>query len=127
MHKTPCGRTRRGDRLGPSPQLPIRANCLNLNQKKCKFLLCCRCCQALLCLFLPCLLGALCHLAPSRLAASLGVGTSRLQRPSTFYNQLFAPPSSRQIASMGSAARERFTASRRRSCRAESEAGMFPL
>src|SRR6266852_8133128 len=46
MHKTPCGRTRRGDRLGPSPQLPIRANCLNLNQKKCKFLLCCRCCQA---------------------------------------------------------------------------------
>jgi hypothetical protein len=38
MHKTPCGRTRRGDRLGPSPQLSIRANCLNLNQKKCKFL-----------------------------------------------------------------------------------------
>src|SRR6266849_5514397 len=46
LHKTPCGRTRRGDRLGPSPQLSIRANCLNLNQKKCKFLLCCRCCQA---------------------------------------------------------------------------------
>ena len=46
VHKTPCGRTRRGDRLGPSPQLSIRANCLNLNQKKCKFLLCCRCCQA---------------------------------------------------------------------------------
>src|SRR6266851_1780221 len=38
LHKTPCGRTRRGDRLGPSPQLSIRANCLNLNQKKCKFL-----------------------------------------------------------------------------------------
>ena len=38
MHKTPCGRTRRGDRLGPSPQPPIRANCLNLNQEKCKFL-----------------------------------------------------------------------------------------
>ena len=46
LHKTPCGRTRRGDRLGPSPQLSIRANCLNLNQKKCKFLLCCRYCQA---------------------------------------------------------------------------------
>jgi uncharacterized protein (TIGR03083 family) len=46
VHKTPCGRTRRGDRLGPSPQPPIRANCLNLNQKKYKFLLCCRCCQA---------------------------------------------------------------------------------
>src|SRR5712691_12798547 len=51
MHKTPCGRTRRGDRLGPSPQLSIRANCLNLNQKKCKFLLCCHCCQALLPIF----------------------------------------------------------------------------
>src|SRR6266851_5784894 len=51
LHKTPCGRTRRGDRLGPSPQLSIRANCLNLNQKKCKFLLCCHCCQALLPLF----------------------------------------------------------------------------
>ncbi len=34
-------------------------------------------------LFLPCLLWALCHLAPSSRAASLGVGTSRLQRPST--------------------------------------------
>jgi hypothetical protein len=38
MHKAPCGRTRRGDRLGLSPRSPIRANCLNLNQKKCKFL-----------------------------------------------------------------------------------------
>src|SRR4030095_9732217 len=38
MHKAPCGRARRGDRLGPSPEPPIRANCLNLNQKKCKFL-----------------------------------------------------------------------------------------
>ena len=38
MHIAPCGRTRRGDRLGPSPRSPIRANCLNLNQKKCKFL-----------------------------------------------------------------------------------------
>ena len=38
MHKAPYGRTRRGDRLGPSPQPPIKANCLNLNQKKCKFL-----------------------------------------------------------------------------------------
>ena len=46
MHKAPCGRTRRGDRQGPSPPSPIRANCLNLKQKKCKFLLCCRCCQA---------------------------------------------------------------------------------
>jgi hypothetical protein len=45
------------------------------------FLLCCRCCQALLRIFLPCILWALCHLAPSGLAASLGVGTSRLQRP----------------------------------------------
>jgi hypothetical protein len=34
----PYGRTRRGNRLGRSPQPPIRANCLNLNQKKCKFL-----------------------------------------------------------------------------------------
>jgi hypothetical protein len=38
LHIAPCRRTRRGDRLGPSPQPPIRANCLNLNQKKCKFL-----------------------------------------------------------------------------------------
>src|SRR2546427_261182 len=43
--------------------------------EKCNFLLCCRCCQALLRLFLPCILWALCHLAPSSLAASLGVGT----------------------------------------------------
>ena len=47
-----------------------------------KFLLCCRCCQALVRIFLPCILWALCHLAPSGRAASLGVGTSRLQRPS---------------------------------------------
>src|SRR5207245_4308289 len=33
---------------------------------KCKFLLCCRCCQALLRLFLPCLLGALCHRPPPK-------------------------------------------------------------
>ena len=32
--------------------------------------------------FLPCLLWALCHMAPIGLAASCGVGTSRLQRPS---------------------------------------------
>src|SRR5262245_97494 len=38
MHDAPCGRSRRGDRLRPSPQLPIRANCLKLNQKKCKLL-----------------------------------------------------------------------------------------
>ena len=38
LHKAPYGRTRRGDRLGPSPQPPIKSNCLNLNQKKCKFL-----------------------------------------------------------------------------------------
>jgi hypothetical protein len=38
VHKAPCGRTRRGDRRGPSPPSPITANCLNLNQKKCKFL-----------------------------------------------------------------------------------------
>ena len=31
--------------------------------------------------FLPCLLWALCHMAPIGLAASCGVGTSRLQRP----------------------------------------------
>ena len=50
-------------------------------QGRLNFLLCCRCCQALLRIFLPCILWALCHLAPSGLAASLGVGTSRLQRP----------------------------------------------
>src|SRR5919202_444815 len=38
LHKAPCGRTHRGDRLGPSPPSAISANCLNLNQKKCKFL-----------------------------------------------------------------------------------------
>src|SRR5215831_10570454 len=38
QHKAPCGRTRRGDRQGLSPPSPIKANCLNLNQKKCKFL-----------------------------------------------------------------------------------------
>ena len=38
MHIAPCGRTRRGDRLGLSPRSPIRANCLHLNQKKWKFL-----------------------------------------------------------------------------------------
>jgi len=52
------------------------------------------------------------------LAASCGVGTSRLQRPSTFYNQLLEQPSFRQMASMGSSARERFTAAWRRSWRA---------
>jgi hypothetical protein len=38
VHKAPCGRTRRGDRQGPSPPSPIKTNCLNLKQKKCKFL-----------------------------------------------------------------------------------------
>src|SRR5215475_8058626 len=38
QHKAPCGQTRRGDRQGLSPPSPIKANCLNLNQKKCKFL-----------------------------------------------------------------------------------------
>ncbi len=66
----------------PCPRPHMSGNYLNINHKKCKFLLCCRSCQALLRLFLPCILGALCHLAPSGLPASLGVGTLRLQRPS---------------------------------------------
>src|SRR4030095_12780616 len=37
LHTAPYERTRRGDHLAPSPQLTIRANCLNLEQKKCKF------------------------------------------------------------------------------------------
>ena len=47
------------------------------------WLLCCRCCQALLrmVIFLY-ILWMLRHLAPIGLAASCGVGTSRLQRPS---------------------------------------------
>jgi hypothetical protein len=45
-------------------------------------LLCCRCCQVPCVLFRPCLLWTLCHLAPTGLAASCGVGTWRLQRPS---------------------------------------------
>ena len=47
-----------------------------------KFLLCCRCCQASLRIFLPSGLWALCHMAPIALAPSFDVGTSRLQRPS---------------------------------------------
>jgi hypothetical protein len=47
------------------------------------FLLCCRCCQALLSIFLlPLSSLELCHPAPIGLAASCGVGTSRRQRPS---------------------------------------------
>src|SRR5262249_36889461 len=46
-------------------------------------LLCCRCCQALLSIFIfLSILWRLRHLAPIGLAASCGVGTSRLHRPS---------------------------------------------
>src|SRR5919201_354701 len=99
-------RTRKPERSGG-----YRASAAAVCSAVLTLLLCCRGCQAPLRLFLPCLLWALWHLAPSSLAASLGVGTSRLQRPATFYNHLFAQPNSRQIASMGSAARARFTAS----------------
>ena len=47
-------------------------NCLQINHKKCKFLLCCRCCQALLHIFLPCILWAVCHIAQSGRAAFFG-------------------------------------------------------
>jgi hypothetical protein len=46
------------------------------------FLLCCRCCQAPWRMFFSSILWTLCHMAPIGLAASCGVGTSRLQRPS---------------------------------------------
>ena len=47
------------------------------------FLLCCRCCQAFLGIFFfPSMLQVLCSMASIGLAASCGVGTSRLQRPS---------------------------------------------
>ena len=46
-----------------------------------EFLLCCRCCQALVNIFSPRARSALCHMAPIGLAASCGVGTSRRQRP----------------------------------------------
>jgi hypothetical protein len=53
------------------PPIPFDQPCLvALN-----FLLCCRCCQALLRIFF-CILWALYYLAPSGLTASLGVGTS---------------------------------------------------
>jgi hypothetical protein len=44
-------------------------------RERLNFLLCCRCCQALLRIFF-CILWALYYLAPSGLTASLGVGTS---------------------------------------------------
>ena len=49
--KRPAGGLEEGIGQGPSPPSPIRVNCLNLNQKKCKFLLCCRGCQAPLPIF----------------------------------------------------------------------------
>ena len=56
---------------GITPPIPFDQPCLvALN-----FLLCCRCCQALLRIFF-CILWALYYLAPSGLTASLGVGTS---------------------------------------------------
>src|SRR5919109_99783 len=57
-------------------------------------LLCCRCCQApLMYVFLPCLLCALCHIAPTGLAASCGVGTH--PSPTTFYPCGLSRPSTR--------------------------------
>src|SRR2546429_7350381 len=38
--------------------------------------------------FLPCILGALCPIAPTGLAASCGVGTSRLQRSEEHTSEL---------------------------------------
>src|SRR5919108_5898217 len=45
-------------------------------------LLCCRCCQAPCVFFLPCMLWTLCHITPTGLAASCGVGTH--PSPTTF-------------------------------------------
>jgi hypothetical protein len=61
------------------PPIPFDQHCLVALH----FLLCCRCCQALLSIFLlPLSSLELCHPAPIGLAASCGVGTSRRQRPS---------------------------------------------
>lgn len=46
-------------------------------------LLCCRCCQAPGVFFRPCILWTLCHIAPTGLVASRGVGTH--PSPTTFY------------------------------------------
>src|SRR5215510_3916464 len=45
QHIAPCGRAYRGEYRCPSRRPTLGRKCLNLNQKKCKFLLCCRCCQ----------------------------------------------------------------------------------
>jgi len=66
----------RASLLECAPEMPAQKVQLN-------FLLCCRCCQALLRLFFsPCNAGeALCPLASRTLAASYGVGTHGLPRP----------------------------------------------
>jgi hypothetical protein len=45
-HIAPCGRAYRGQYRCPCRQPTLGRKCLNRNQKKCKFLLCGRCCQA---------------------------------------------------------------------------------
>jgi hypothetical protein len=59
--------------------------CCDLETYRCPHpvLLCCRCCQAPCVFFLPGLLWTLCHIAPTGLAASCGVGTHL--SPTTFY------------------------------------------
>jgi hypothetical protein len=58
-------------------------NCLQINHKKCNFLLCCRLLSSPLEYFFSLsMLWALYLIGPISLAASCGVGTHRLQRPS---------------------------------------------